>query len=174
VVLLHCAGYTNKEVAKQTNYHPVHVANILNAPQAQVTIQKFSERLTETILSDLPGRRARLIQKSYDRIEEALDNEALNEKAPLQMASLGISLLKGLGSLNDGGLTINQNNTQNNLSLPEGVAQDLVAALREANTVRDTHKAIPDAEFDLVGTGKARPTLTLDRPESDKRESKAS
>lgn len=154
VVSLFCSGMTQVDIARQTGYHKQHVYNILSTPEAEIIKKKFSLAVQNSIAEEIPGKIAKLRKKAYDRLEEVLDNDTLVEKAPFQMFSAATSFLKGIGSLNDGGLVINNNNqTQNNhLAMSDELASELVAALKEANQVKEIH----DAEFKLLGVEQGR------------------
>lgn len=140
MVVMHCFGISNVEIARQLDYSAVQVGNILRSDEGKTCIKRVRTEYLNQISEDVPTQIEELKAKSFRAISEALSNEDLIEKAPLAAANLGITFLKGIGSLSDGA----SKNTQVNLNVPvpPGMFADMISALQESNELDANRKRI--------------------------------
>lgn len=155
MVAMHISGYSNVEIARQLDYSQVQVGNVLRSDDGKVAIERARREVYKSTSSDISTQIEELKAKSFLRISDALSNEELAEKAPLAVAGMGITFLKGIGSLSDGA----SKNTNINLSVPvtPGMFADMIDALRESNEldaarkrVSVTPKQLTEPEADYV------------------------
>lgn len=155
MVAMHISGYSNVEIARQLDYSQVQVGNVLRSDDGKVAIERARREVYKSTSSDISTQIEELKAKSFLRISDALSNEELAEKAPLAVAGMGITFLKGIGSLSDGA----SKNTNINLSVPvtPGMFADMIDALRESNEldaarkrVSVTPKQLAEPEADYV------------------------
>lgn len=137
MVALHCTGLTSKEISERLNYHDASVRMVFRMPQAKTLIKKFVEALQKRTMEDLPEKILSAKSLAYSRIHETLSTDALQEKSPFAMAQLSISFLKGIGSLESGGVKVETNH--NTMVLDSSQSNELISALKEANEVRRLH-----------------------------------
>lgn len=152
MIALHISGVSNVEIGKQLDYTPVQVGNILRSDEGKNYINQIQRSIRSQMSDDIPTRLEQLKQLSYNRISEALSNEELAQRSPLAVASTAMSFLKGIGSLNDGGTKIQNNNFT--AGIPVQHVTDLIAVMKESNSLQKDY----DAEVrsvDRRGAGEA-------------------
>lgn len=155
MISMHCYGYSNVEIARQLEYSPVQVGNILRSDEAKTVIKRVRTEYLNQISEDVPTQIEELKAKSFMAISNALSNADLAEKAPLAVASMGINFLKGIGSLSDGASKGTQVNL--NIPVPAGQFADMITALQESNAlnadrarVSVTPKQLAEPEADYI------------------------
>lgn len=142
VVAMSAAGMSNKQIATNVGFTPVHVSNILNLPQATELMERIVAKMREKSLVDIPNTLQRIAEKTAVRLESVLNNDELFEKSPFAVIDRGMDVLKGLNHLKGGGNGApvgNVTNIQNAMIVSADQADALSEGLRKRNEVKRLH-----------------------------------
>lgn len=142
IVALAVMGLDNVSIAKQFNFTPQQVSNIINTPQADVIKKLAIEKLRRSSLNTLEGRLDAIAEKAVSRIESVMNNEKIFENSPLAIMDRSMKLLESRGVMKPEGQRDAQgnviNNTQNNVVVvPNGVLDKFTAALAKSMEVKE-------------------------------------
>lgn len=102
IVAYSVMGKSNVWIAKQLDFTPVHVSNILNQPQAIELADKLHQKLRANLESDIPSVLTDVAQKTAKLMQRVIDDEVLVQKNPFAIIDRGMEVLKGLGHLKTG------------------------------------------------------------------------
>lgn len=100
IVAYSVMGWSNKMIAKEVGYTPVHISNILQLDEAeqlrQVILAKMRERTTEqaTSVAERLEEASRLASK---RLVQLLEDDDKFATSPFAMADRALEVLKGSG-----------------------------------------------------------------------------
>lgn len=99
IVGLSCAGLSNKMIAQEVGFTPVHVSNILNLDQAEAIRQVVLKRMREGTTDELPQQMTKLAKKALMRVQDVLDDDELAVNHPFQMMDRSLRVLEGTNNL---------------------------------------------------------------------------
>jgi len=102
IVALAVLNKTNEEIAEQTGYTKEHVSTILNLPEGKLFYEKLKNAVKKKIEDNIPALLEDTAKKAAARINDIVNDDTLRERAPFQMASLSMDVLKGIGHLKSG------------------------------------------------------------------------
>lgn len=85
IVAGHIIGKTNKELAEEFDFTPVHIANILKSDQARALISAASNKIRNKVLEeseDVVDIQSRIRLKALQRAEDFLNNDEAARNSP--------------------------------------------------------------------------------------------
>lgn len=85
IVAGHIIGKSNKQLAEDFDYTPVHISNILRCDHAQSLIKQAHDTIRTTVVvksEEAVDIQARIKQKALKRAEEFLDNDEAARNSP--------------------------------------------------------------------------------------------
>lgn len=151
VVAMSAAGMSNKQIAANVGFTPVHVSNILNLPQATDLMERIVAKMREKSMVDIPNTLQRIAEKTALRLESVINDDDLFEKSPFAVIDRGMDVLKGLNHLKGGGNGSPGNTTivnGNAMIVSSDQADALSEGLRKRNEVKRLHAAEVKVEPD--------------------------
>lgn len=144
IVAMSACGWSNKMIALETGYTPVHISNILNLEQAEEFRQQLLERMRQKALVSIPDTLDYIAQKTVQRLKEVIDDDNRFETSPFAVIDRGMDVLKGLGHLKGGGngAPVGQTINVGTMVVSSTQADNLAEALRKADEVRKLHEVV--------------------------------
>ena len=142
IVAMSAAGFSNKQIAKDVGFTPVHVSNILNLPQATDLMERIVAKMRERTLVDIPSTLQRIAEKGVQRLETAMNNDDLFEKSPFAVIDRAMEVVKGLNHLKGGGNGAPGNVTHvhgNAMIVSADQADNLALGLQRREQVKKLH-----------------------------------
>lgn len=152
IVLLSVLGIKNNiELAKDFGYSTQQISNILNCKQAIELRAQIHAKIVDDTEADLPRRLELIAHKSVERIESVINNPGLFESKPLEIVSLALKVLQGIGKFKGehDGVT----NIKNAIFLGKKDVDDLREALAKSDEVKRLNagkEIIQDADSTIV------------------------
>ena len=103
VVAYSVIGKSNIWIAKQLDFTPQHVSNLLRQPQAIAFAEKLHEKMRAQITINVPEVLSQIAEKSVLRLKEIIYDDELFQKSPFAVVDRGLEVIKGLGHIRGGG-----------------------------------------------------------------------
>lgn len=100
-MLSSCLGMSNQEIAEKYKYTTIHVANILNTPQAALTRGHVLELLRAKTESTYEDKMRDIEDKAIRKVQRLMDDEQAYLDNPVGVAKTAIVVLQGVGRLAD-------------------------------------------------------------------------
>lgn len=132
IVLLHCAGWSNKDLAARYGYTEVHISSIVCTPQAALLRRKVIESLQDKVMQSMPEKLEQVAAKTVDRLHQVINDDDIFERSPFSVIDRGMKVLSGLGYLKDSPAV----NINKAVILTEQHSKDLIEGLRKAEEAK--------------------------------------
>lgn len=132
IVMLHLAGYDNREIKEMTGICETTVSSILNHPQALALIEAGRQRMRENLLQSIDDRLLGLASRSVENLEKTLNSVpklGTTQKRHQDRVSLDV-----LGMIGYGKPKANENSGR---ALSDAMAEKLSNALEKAQKVQE-------------------------------------
>ena len=149
VVLLKSAGMSNTELAVKYSKTPEHISNVLNTPQAMLLRKQALDRLQEDRMGNTSERLNAIANKSIERVHDVIMNDVLFKESPFGVVDRAISLLKGVGKLeNEAKKGDIHNKIQNAVILSGDHSKELLEGLVREREAEQLHSG--DLDGDVI------------------------
>lgn len=94
-----CLGKTNVQIAKEYDYTPQQVCNILGCTKAKLSKQMILNTLRDEAQASIGERLGDVADKFMKRLEHIAKDEELFQRAPFAVVDRGLRVLAGLGHI---------------------------------------------------------------------------
>ena len=149
VVLLKSAGMSNTELAVKYSKTPEHISNVLNTPQAMLLRKQALDNLQEARMGNTSERLNAIANKSIERVHDVIMNDDLFRESPFGVVDRAISLLKGVGKLeNEAKKGDIHNKIQNAVILSGDHSKELLEGLVREREAEQLHSG--DLDGDVI------------------------
>jgi hypothetical protein len=134
IVLMHCKGITNREIASLYDMSEVHVGNIINCVKGQEFIEKIRSNLPT---KDLEVKYKGILEKAVERLDTFMKSDSIHEKYPIQAVDRAMKSMEMI----DARLRANNGGTRNNTVIlaTEAAVDRLMNAMAKVKESNELH-----------------------------------
>lgn len=154
LVLHHCSGRTNTDLAQMFEITPEHVSNILSTENAGTIREEFKKQILSTS-PDIADKMARVASKAFGEMENFLGNEVVKGQSPLAFVDRAMRIFdmtfpvahpeiaeKGISRHGDTNINIQQNVFLANREFIERITKGLEDSNRIAVIHNETRQKL--------------------------------
>jgi hypothetical protein len=138
-----CKGVSNEVIAKQYNFTPQHISNILNTEEARTIKQEVVKAIRQRSLDLMDTQYSEIVSKSVENVHTVL-HETITKENMFGMFDRSVMALKGLGKLQEEAKAgVVHNNTQQNiLVITNGQETAITKGLKDLVDIATIHKNV--------------------------------